>query len=141
MAGDRFADFATYTTLFLGYQQLAENIVLAAMDSPAYYAAVARQMEGDKQMFHSRLAGHTCVTSYRSDGNFLLFRLAPEVAVVLRERLDVRGIKVKFFSEPLLRDHVRLSLGTHEQNQAVLDAMLESIAKTSEGAHGYSVAV
>lgn len=141
VAGDRFADFATYTTLFLGYQQIAENIVLAALDSPEYYASVARRMESDKQLFHSRLAPYSSVTSYRSDGNFLLFGMTPEVAAALKERFAAGGIKVKFFSEPLLRDHMRLSLGTTAQNALVLGAMIDVIETINEAGNVYPVAI
>lgn len=141
VAGDRFADFAAYTTLFLGYQQIAENLALAALDSPEYYAAIARRIEEDKQMFHSRLAGYASVTSYRSDGNFLLFRMAPAVSTALRERLASRKITVKFFSEPMFIDHMRLSLGTSEQNALVLTSMLEAIDSINEGSNEYSVAI
>jgi histidinol-phosphate aminotransferase len=141
IVGRRFADFAAYTTLFLGYQQIAENLVLAALDSPQYYAHIAGRIEADKAMFHSRLAGHAGVTSYRSDGNFLLFRMAPSIATALRERLAAEGITVKFFSEPHFSDHMRLSLGTTEQNARVLEAMIAAIEISNEESNEYHLAV
>jgi histidinol-phosphate aminotransferase len=141
VAGDRFADFATYTTLFLGYQQIAENIVLAALDAPEYYAEIAGWMETDKQAFYARLAGYGCVTCYRSDGNFLLVRMAPEIASALRERLGAIGIRAKFFTEPAFVDHMRLSLGTRQQNAIVLNALIEVVETHIGRSHEYPVAV
>lgn len=121
---DRFQDFADYTTLFLGYQQIAENVVLAAMDSDEYYADVARRMEEDRESFYRALAPYDSITCYRSDAGFLLIRFAPELIDPLKKRLAERRLKPKFFSEPMFLNHMRLSLGTQVQNAAVLQAIV-----------------
>jgi histidinol-phosphate aminotransferase len=124
VVSDRFKDFGTYTTLFLGYQPIAENLVLAALDSPEYYSDLARRFDEDKSMFYGLLAPYSCITCYRSDANFLLFRLHPEISGTLKDRLAEGGIKAKFFTEPLFLNHLRLSLGTREQNAIVLETMV-----------------
>lgn len=124
ITSDRFQDFADYTTLFLGYQQIAENVVLAAMDSTEYYADVARRMEEDKQTFYHALARYESITCFRSDAGFLLIKFAPELIDPLKKRLAERGLKPKFFSEPMFLNHMRLSLGTQEQNAAVLQEIV-----------------
>lgn len=130
ICSDRFQDFADYTTLFLGYQQLAENLVLAAMDSDEYYADIARKMEEDKDLFYRTLAPYDSMTCFRSDASFLLIRFAPELVDPLKKRLGLRGLKPKFFTEPMFLHHMRLSLGTQEQNRAVLE---EIVAVAEEG--------
>lgn len=141
VASDRFADFATYTTLFLGYQQIAENIVLAALDSTEYYQELARVMEEDKQMYYARLAAYGCVNCYRSDGNFLLIKMHPEVETLLKQRMATIGYRPKFFSEPRFAHHMRLSLGTREQNTTVLEELIAVIEHFNARGHEYSVAV
>lgn len=139
--GSRFQDFAAYTTLFLGYQQIAEEIVLAALGSPAYYTGIARRMEADKQMFYNHLQGNSFLTCYRSDANFLLFRMHPAITPELKQRLGTVGIKAKFFTEPRFIDHLRLTLGTSEQNLIVLREMIAAAEKLMANAREYPVAV
>lgn len=141
IAGDRFRDFAKYTTLFLGYQQIAENIVLAALDSPDYYSQLARWVEADKESFYSGLADYECITCYRSEANFLLFKMHPDVTPRLKERLAEVGMKPKFFTEPQFVDHMRLSLGTSEQNALILNTMIAVAREFQGSSHGYQLAV
>jgi histidinol-phosphate aminotransferase len=141
VTSERFADFVTYTTLFLGYQQIAENIVLAALDSPEYYSGIAANFEADKQSFYAALSGYSCVTCFRSDASFLLIKMHPEVATTLKERLSSVGIKPKFFTEPRFVNHMRLSLGTREQNAMVLDAIIATAEEFIGRSNDYTLAV
>ena len=141
VVSDRFSDFATYTTLFLGYQQIAENIVLAALDSPGYYDEIAARFDADKEMFYAALAGYSCVTCFRSDANFLLVKMHPDVAAALKERLATVGLRPKFFSEPRFVNHMRLSLGTREQNARVLQAIIQTAEEFIGKSNEYTLAV
>jgi len=132
VCSDRFHDFADYTTLFLGYQQIAENLVLAAMDSHDYYAGIAEKMNEDKETYYRTLAPYPSITCFRSDASFLLIRFDPDLIDPLKQRLADRGLKPKFFSEPMFLNHVRLSLGTQQQNAAVLE---EIVAVADEHRH------
>ncbi len=124
MVSDRFRDFANFTTLYLGYNQVNESVVLAALDHPEHYQTIARKMDEDKKMYYKELGAHRQITCYQSDANFLLIKLHHEMVEPLKKRLDSAGLKVKFFTEPLLLNHIRLSLGTQEQNRMVLDNIL-----------------
>ncbi len=120
---ERFREFARYTTLYLGYNQLSERLVLAAMDHPEHYRRIADLMSEDKNAFYSELAVYPGITCYRSDANFLLVKLDPAMTDLLKARLDSLHIKIKFFADSLLKDHVRISLGKPEQNRLVLDSL------------------
>lgn len=141
VTSDRFREFATYTTLFLGYQQIAENLVLAALDSPEYYSEIAARFEADKQAFYAALSGYSCLTCYRSDASFLLVKMFPEVATTLKSRLATAGIRPKFFTEPRFVNHMRLSLGTREQNAIVLATIIETAEEFIGGSNDYTLAV
>jgi histidinol-phosphate/aromatic aminotransferase/cobyric acid decarboxylase-like protein len=43
----------------------------------------------------------------------------------LKEFLTSRGLILKFMSEPLLQSHIRITLGTQEQNERVIAAFEE----------------
>ena len=62
-----------------------------------------------------------------SDANFLLVRV-PGDAVALRERLWAEGIAVRVFaSHPRLAGHLRLTVGTPDENAALVDALRRAL--------------
>jgi histidinol-phosphate aminotransferase len=64
---------------------------------------------------------------YRSDANFILFKVANAAAVF--EALKQRGILIKKLagSHPALQDGLRVTVGTPEENEAFLRALNESV--------------
>jgi histidinol-phosphate aminotransferase len=62
---------------------------------------------------------------YASQANFLLCRLEDRSAEALRAHMESRGILLRYFGEGHLRDHVRITVGTPVQNDAVLAALRE----------------
>ena len=55
--------------------------------------------------------------------SFVLRPSSSERALALRERLMRHGILVRHFDKPGVRDCVRISIGTPEQNDALLLAL------------------
>lgn len=68
---------------------------------------------------------------YPSQGNFLLCRVEGLEARWVRDRLAERGIFVRYFDTPLLRDHLRISVGLPEHTDALLRALGELVATDS----------
>ena len=63
-----------------------------------------------------------------SQGNFLLTTTPDAVpAGALYAALKSRGVLVRFFDTPALRDKLRISIGTREDNDALLAALDSSI--------------
>ncbi len=63
-----------------------------------------------------------------SHSNFLLARIEQPRdldASAIQRALEERGILVRYFPDPRLRDCVRISVGTEEQNQVLLQALKE----------------
>ncbi|RZU98120.1 histidinol-phosphate transaminase [Spiribacter vilamensis] len=61
-----------------------------------------------------------------SEANFCLARVpadAPASAATLHAGLKADGILVRHFDTPRLRDHLRISVGTPEQNDALLESL------------------
>ena len=65
------------------------------------------------------------VSYYESDGNFLLCRFDNLTAREAYEYLARRGIFVRLFSYPLLEKCLRISAGTPEQTDRVIEALQE----------------
>ncbi len=65
---------------------------------------------------------------FPSHGNFILCAVQGMDAKLLRDKLEARGILVRYFNTPLLKNMVRISVGKPEHTQALLDS-LERIRK------------
>jgi histidinol-phosphate aminotransferase len=65
-----------------------------------------------------------------SETNFLLAKIPPEAGVTaqtLYQRLKADGILVRYFAVPRLDDCLRISVGTPEQNQRLIEAISEAL--------------
>ena len=60
---------------------------------------------------------------FRSDANFILAQIPPAQKAGLKAYLEEKGLFIKFMDEALLNSHVRITLGTQEENRLVIDAI------------------
>jgi len=121
--GKNLTQLAQYSARYLGYHRLSEQIALAALDSPSYYEDVARNMAEDKMLFREELHRFAGFTVFHSDANFVLVKIPSDIIAGLKEALTSRGLIVKFMNEEALNSHVRITIGTREQNRLLLDAI------------------
>jgi histidinol-phosphate aminotransferase len=114
---------------YLGYNRISEELALAALDSPEYYRAITSRMLEDKNRLYDFFDRHDGFLCYRSDANFVLVRIPRTMTHGLKEFLAGRGIIVKFISGPELPHCIRITLGTHEQNEQLLRHLKAFIEK------------
>ncbi|MBA7635157.1 Histidinol-phosphate aminotransferase [subsurface metagenome] len=60
---------------------------------------------------------------FPSQANFILCSVLNSEAKELRQRLQDRGILVRYFDEPILRGFVRFSVGKPEHTDALIKAL------------------
>ena len=60
---------------------------------------------------------------YPSEANFILTRVIGRDAAALKTKLAERGILIRYFNTPHLRDHVRISVGTPSQTTVLLKTL------------------
>ena len=58
-----------------------------------------------------------------SEANFLLVRPPHENAKTIYTTLKQHGILIRYFDEEMLRDKLRITVGTSEENQKLVDAL------------------
>ena len=113
--------------------RLPYNINVLSQLSAAFileHAEFMREQAGqicrDRTWLFDRLAGVDGVEVWPSQANFLLFRMASARAVFAA--LKQRGVLIKCLDgvHPLLRDCLRVTVGTPGENQAFLDALAGS---------------
>ena len=107
----------------------AEAAALASFEDTAILDARARTLAAERERISAALAGLGWLHPYPSEAVFVLLRLAREGQRIegkaVRDSLRKRGILPRFFDTPRLADHIRISIGTPEQNDRVIAAFRE----------------
>lgn len=125
LLGGNLTDMSKFTNRYLGYHRLSEEVAIAALDSPEYYKDLANKMNQDREMFYKELGQLEGFTVYKSYANFVLVEIPKEIKDNLKSFLLEKGLSIKFMSEELLNHHLRITLGTQQQNRMLVDAIKE----------------
>lgn len=119
--GADLESFSGFSTMYLGYNKLTEEIGIAALQSMDYYNANADLMQNDKALYKDALNPIEGFKVYNSDANFVLVKYPTELKEKLQEAFKAQNIVVKFMNEEGLRTHMRITLGTTAINKQVVD--------------------
>lgn len=103
---------------------LAIRVGAAALHDQAWMRANADKVRASRAALQRALAemGFSCLPS---QANFILCRPPAGDAGRLYRALKERGILVRYWDRPRLSDMLRISVGTEEQNQALLKSLRE----------------
>ena len=106
---------------------LTQAAALAAVRARAEFDATVEKIVSERSRVYESLARVEGVRVWPSEGNFILARMSGASRV--RERLrDERSILVRDFSyAPGLADCLRITVGTPEENDAVIEALSEIV--------------
>lgn len=106
---------------------LTQAAALAAVRARVEFDPTVEKIVSERSRLHESLARVEGVRVWPSEGNFVLARMAGASRV--RERLcDERSILVRDFScAPGLADCLRITVGTPEENDAVIEALSEIV--------------
>ena len=63
------------------------------------------------------------LSPYPSQANFILCKVLGASAQQVRDQLRKQGILIRYFNTPGLTDHIRISIGTKEQNQKLISTL------------------
>jgi histidinol-phosphate aminotransferase len=120
-----------FSARYLGYNRVTERLALAAMDAKEWYGDIRRNMQLDRQRYYDEIGTLPGFRAYRSEANFLLVDIPPAMKAPLKAGLKARDLAVKFFDEQFLEDSIRITIGTREENDALIRAMREIVAGAS----------
>jgi histidinol-phosphate aminotransferase len=99
--------------------------MLAALDDRGLLDERACRIAGEREALQKQLDAIAWIQAYPSEANFLLCRLDGVDAREVKDRLARRGIFVRYFDTPGLRNHIRISVGLPEQDARLIDALKE----------------
>ncbi len=101
----------------------AQVAAIASLDDRAYLEANVICLTSERERLLAALRELPFLHVYPSQANFLLCRVVAGDALALKQTLERQGILVRYYRKPLLRDCIRISVGTPEQNDTLLDAL------------------
>lgn len=120
LMGKNLEHLAMFSARYLGYNRISESIAIAALDSPDYYEAIRLKMTGDLEMLRNEFNNLPGFKAYKSYANFILVKIPIEIKDSLKKYLTERNMIVKFMAEDGLFNHIRITIGTQEQNRLLL---------------------
>ena len=82
-----------------------------------------RALVAQRQRLEVAFAELPCLAPYPSQANFVLSRVQGLSAEDFRDRLARAGIIVRYYNKPRLNDHIRISAGTPQQVDRLLEAL------------------
>ncbi len=108
---------------------ISQALGLAAITDQAYAQETWRQVREQRQVLGDALS-KLGFSSPHSEANFLLATMPEQIdAEGLYEALKAKGILVRYFPTPRLKDKLRITIGTAEQNQALLTSIRQLITR------------
>ena len=125
LIGENLTKLANLANRYLGFNLISEKIAIAALDSPEYYGQIANKMNSDKEHYYRELGNIPGFTVYKSDANFVLVEIPSNIKDSLKKFLTDRGLIIKFMDEEEINSHLRITLGTQEENRMVIDAIID----------------
>jgi histidinol-phosphate aminotransferase len=130
LLGENHAELSLFSARYLGHNRLSEQIAIAALDSKTYYDDMRDKMVADTDMFLKAFNQLEGFKAYESYTNFILVKIPVEIKTDLKKYLTERNMIVKFMDEDGLFNHLRITIGTQEQNQLLLNMITSFITKT-----------
>ncbi|MGL5081386.1 MAG: histidinol-phosphate transaminase [Microcoleaceae cyanobacterium] len=105
---------------------IAIAVGTAAMRDQAYKNACVEQVKQSRRALTQSLR-KLGFTVLESQGNFVLATPPRGNAEFLHQALKARGILVRYFQQPGLADKLRITVGTEDQNQCLLEQLAREI--------------
>ncbi len=115
----------------------AEQAAVASLDDLDYLTGNVMRLVSERERLFEELRDLPYLHVYPSRANFLLCRVIAQPttdqesrahggtrwAQQIRQHLEQRGILIRYYKTPSLADCIRISVGTPQQNDAVLAAL------------------
>ena len=103
----------------------AEVAALASLDDEALLDERACTLAGERDRMATELRATGWIEPAPSEANFLLCRLLRSDGATVRDALRRRGVFVRYFESERLERHVRISAGTPQDTERLLEALSE----------------
>ncbi len=101
----------------------AQAAALATLEDVAQAQERVRLLVAERERLFRRLQGVAVVEPHPSAANYILCRVRGYSLEELRQRMEAQGILLRYYGRGGLEQCIRISVGTPEQNDAVIAAL------------------
>jgi histidinol-phosphate aminotransferase len=101
----------------------AQVAVMASLQDTEYLMGTVGKIIAERERLLKELAKIPYLKPYPSKANYVLCRVGNGRASELRECMQGKGILVRFWDRPLMRDFIRISVGKPEHTDAVIKVL------------------
>lgn len=101
---------------------VAEAVCCAAVGDGSYYAEATKKVVAERSRLQDALREMGFFVP-ESRANFLFAGRGAVGGKTIYERLKAEGVLVRFWDKPVLRDFVRITVGTREENTVLLEKL------------------
>jgi histidinol-phosphate aminotransferase len=103
----------------------AEVAMLASLDDRPHLMDNVEAIVNERDRMTRAIDSLEFIQTYPSQANFVLCKVSGSDAREVRDRLAERGVFVRYFDTPRLRDHLRISVGLPDDTDRVVEALRE----------------
>lgn len=101
----------------------ASAAALASLQDLETLAGNIERLRQERERLFTLLAGMPYLRPFPSQANFILCQVLGRSAKDLKDRLAQAGVLVRYYSTPLLKDYIRVSVGRPQDSDALLEAL------------------
>ena len=101
----------------------AQAAVLASLADMGYLRSNVVKIVAERERLFSKLKKLEWLKPYPSKGNFILCSVIKGEAKEIWQQLQRKGIFVRYFDSPRLRNYLRMSVGKPEDTDALIEAL------------------
>jgi histidinol-phosphate aminotransferase len=106
-----------------GVSQAASAAAVAALQDLAWAEDKVSRIIRERERLLPLLAEVPHLSPYPSRSNFVLCRVLGRDAMALKDALEQEGILIRYYRSARLRDHIRISVGTPEQTDTLIEVL------------------
>ena len=88
-----------------------------------YLQSTVQKLIDERERLFSELEKIYWLKPFLSQANFILCRVEKDNALQLRQKLQEKGILIRYYDDTLLRDYVRISVGKPEHTDALMKVL------------------
>jgi histidinol-phosphate aminotransferase len=122
----RIADYLLTIKMPYNVNVAALVAVEESLKDADYLTGTVQKIIAERERLSGELQNLGWLKTYPSQANFVLCELLRGDAKAMRQRLQDKGILVRYFDQPRLRNFIRISVGRPEHTDALMKVLKET---------------
>ena len=128
----KVADYILKTKIPYNVNVAALVAVRESLKDVDYLMGTVRAITAERGRLFAELSQFDWLRPFPSQANFILCSVLKLKAKELQQKLQDKGILVRYFDQPLLRNFIRISVGKPEHTDALIKALKEINSRVRE---------